>query len=63
MSDVIDFASKKRDKDAQKTEEETFEEIMRRNADNAERVRRERKRKNDAIKRDFGLNKPKPPSA
>jgi len=65
MSNIIDFKSRKIKSDIKKIQDEnedieeveSFEDIMKKNAENKERERKERMRANNGVKRSHRLNK------
>ena len=71
MAKVIDFAAKKRELEKKKLKKEelelkdqetNFEEIMKRNADNKERVRKERNQANESVKRSYRIRSERKPN-
>ena len=58
MSDVIDINRPKPESE-EKAAADSFEDIIKRNAENAERVKRERQKDNEGIKRSHRLKKDK----
>ena len=59
MSKVVNLFDRKVEEKKEETEEETmsFEEIMRRNAENKERMRKERAKANKGVIRSYRLKK------